>query len=214
MKKLIWMVVLLFLLNGCFRDKAYQINVSVEPTEKLIQLLKDPDDPNHLFYDIVEELAKRGPSAAEAAPVLAAAMAYPRHDSILTSEALTVMGPSAKSAIPYLLQNLDSSREDVRRHSVYILGIIGKPAACAVPKIAHLLWDKDGFVRTASAAALAEITNLSLIEDEYRLDPEIPGLAPEDNPDGELTATAREWWLAEGQNRAWPTNNCELPEEE
>lgn len=170
------------------------------------------EDANYRFGQILDELESRGSSASEAAPALARAIASKRRDSVMASKALIAMGSSAISAIPYLLQNLENSREEVRLYSVFVLGVIGEPARCTIPEMASLLWDEEAYVRSATAGALSEITSIQLVDhDTYKLDPSIPGGVFEDEPEGDISGIARDWWLKTGQNTNWPTEGCEQP---
>jgi HEAT repeat protein len=212
------LIIFISFLQGCgFISTLAPAPISEKTNAELIQLLNDSANLNnensgYPSYLIVDELKRRGPSASEAAPALAKAMTFNQRGSYQASGALIAMGSSAKSAIPYLLQNLDNGREEVRRHSVFVLGIIGEPASCAVPKIASLLWDKEPYVRSASAAALTGITNKDLVKyDDLKLDPTVPGGVNPDDPEGSISGIAREWWLNAGQNIIWSTKNCELP---
>jgi hypothetical protein len=190
--------------------------ISEKTNFELIQVLEkfgqdNSKDSPYSFSDIVDELERRGPSASETAPVLAKAMAFNGTGSVTASRALIAMGPSAKSAIPYLLQNLDNSRAEVRSYSVFVLGTIGEPSSCAIPELGPLLWDEDSVVRSTTAGALTEILRIELLEDElYKLDPSMPGSVFVDEPDGKISGMARKWWLKTGQNMKWTTENCEL----
>lgn len=190
--------------------------ISEKSNADLIRILEEYEnyefpDPEYSFEEIILELEVRGPLASESAPALAKAMAFNQRGSVIASRALIAMGSSAESSIPYLLQNLDSDREEVRRYSVFVLGILGKNANCAVPKISSLLWDKEPLVRSTSAGALTEITNIDLVEFDYlKLDPELPGSVNADDPEGKISKIAREWWLNTGQNQDWTNGGCEL----
>ena len=110
------------------------------------------------------------------------------------------------------MQNLTSPREEVRRYSIFVIGTIGAPANCAVPQLATFLWDPESTVRSVTAGALTEITQIQLVEDEiYKLDPVAIGSVAADEPEGHLSGIAREWWLKTGQNMNWATENCKLP---
>jgi HEAT repeat protein len=191
--------------------------ISEKSNADLIRILEEYEKydfpgPEYSFEEIILELEKRGPLASEAAPALAKAMVFNQRGSVIASKALIAMGSSAESSIPYLLQNLDSDREEVRRYSVFALGILGEDASCAVPKISSLLWDKEPLVRSTSAGALTEITNIDLVEFDYlKLDPELPGSVNADDPEGKISKIAREWWLDTGKDTNWPTENCALP---
>jgi hypothetical protein len=186
--------------------------ISEKSTKELIQVLEragDGDDPAfNLFGKVIEELEKRGQSASEAAPTLAEALAYKRRDSGIASHALIAMGQSSKIAIPELLQNLEDERGDVRRYSAFILGIIGKPAECSIPKLSELLWDTDSAVRSTTAAAIDSITSVDLVWSDYDLDPTAPGVTPLDEPEGSISGDARIWWQDTGQKLEWTTDNC------
>jgi HEAT repeats len=197
-----------FILTSCQYQSKSENDVSSMSTGDLIQLLKNPDDPENLFVLIVDELEKRGVAAAEAAPTLAKALSYPRRDSVIASRALIAMGQSAKSAIPDLIQDLENDRSDVRKYAAIVLGTIGKPADCTIPILAPLLWDPDPEVRSAVAAVLDIITGIDLVESTYEIDPTAPGILPRDDPDGIVSERAREWWLQTGKYMNWPTENC------
>jgi HEAT repeat protein len=78
--------------------------------------------------------------------------------------------------------------------------------------LAVFLWDKDAFVRSATAGALTEITQIELVEDDiYKLDPEAVGSVAADDPEGHISGTARDWWLNTGKKITWPTDNCKPP---
>ncbi len=186
-------------------------DMSAKSTVELIQLLKDPNDPNNLFGSIVIELGKRGESAEEAAPALAVALTYPRRDSYLAGFALIEMGPSAKAAVPILFSELNDQRDTIRRYAALSLGAIGESAMCSVPELAELLWHNNSETRAAAAIALDSITGMNLVYPEDRLDPLSPGIMPIDKPEGIITGISREWWLNTGQNIVWPAENCELP---
>jgi HEAT repeat protein len=187
-------------------------DVSVKSTEELIQLLKDPNDPNNLFDAITVELGKRGASAEEATPALAVALTYPRRDSYMAGFALIKIGPDAKLAVPILASELNNERDTVRRYAALSLGAIGKPAICSVPELAKLLWHNNSETRAAAAIALDSITGINLVDPEDKLDPQTPGIMPIDKPEGVITGISREWWLNTGKKMVWPTENCELSE--
>lgn len=217
-KTLIFLLIFLVAIpaaQGCAPTQT-PIPISEKTNGELAQILEtfeNPSDynPPYSFPEVINEIERRGPSASELAPILARAISFDRRDSVVASEALITMRSSANTAIPYLLKNLDSDREDVRRYSVFVLGILGEPASCAVSKISSLLWDTDPFVRSTSAAALTEITNNTLVEfDDLRLDPSIPGSVNADDPEGSISGIARDWWLTTGKSQDWPTENCQL----
>ncbi len=192
----------------------YATSMPTPPSvEQLIEIVmaSDPGSPvydpgskeSESFAFAASELAKRGPAAAPAAPVLAQALRYPRRDSYLAAQALAAIGPAAESAIPELLIALGDNRSEVRVCAVFVLGVIGKPSKEAVPLIAPLLWDSDLFVRSAAAGAMERITGLDLVEDPYDLDPARACSVFGDEPNGSITAKVRAWWVEEGQYSDW-----------
>ena len=211
-KHLTGLLTFIFFLAGCtFAPNTPIPPISQKTNAELIQLLdtfsyENDEESEYDFYLIIEELEERGASASEAAPILAKMIAYDGSTSVTASHPLVAMGKSAQSATPYLIQNLDNEREEVRRYSIFVLGTIGEPAKCSVPEIAPLLWDKSPCVRSAVAGALTEITNIMLVEsDLYKLDATVPGSVACHN---EISQTAREWWLETGQFTDWPEKNC------
>lgn len=216
---LIFLTIFMFFSAGCGFESDIPLPPISEKTDtELIQLLDtfrygNIEVSEYDFYMVIEEMEKRAASISEAAPMLAKTIAFNGSTSVTASHPLIAMGPSAQSAIPYLLQNLDSPREDVRRYSIFVLGTIGEPANCSVPIIAPLLWDTDSYVRSVVAGALTEITNIMLVESELQLlDPTIPGSAAGDGDGNKISRKAREWWLETGQFMDWPEQNCVLPE--
>src|SRR5215510_5283575 len=92
--------------TGCNQRNLTEEDLSNKSNEELIRILEDQNGPEHLFSAVTKELAKRGPSASEAAPALSLALTYPRRDSHLAGFALMAMGPQAKEAIPTLFSEL------------------------------------------------------------------------------------------------------------
>lgn len=218
MKNLLWLLSVFILLQGCASPPTPP-PISRWTNQELIQELKryeysSTENPEYSLQEVLDELSKRGASASEAAPMLARMIAFDGAASVTASKPLVAMGHSAKTAIPYLLQNLNNSRADVKLYSIFVLGIIGPAAKCAVPHIAIFLWDKDPSVRSVTAGALTEITEIELVENDfYKLDPEGVGSVFTDEPEGQITNIARDWWLNIGQSQEWSTTNCEISEQ-
>ena len=211
LKTVLIFVVCTLMLLSCGPLSAPEINISELSTKELIQILEDQNNSNsNLFPSVVEELERRGQTASTAAPALAQAIAYDRHDSTMATRALIAIGPAAKIAIPDLLKNLNNQRADVRLYSVFELGIIGESSLCAVPNIAPLLWDSDSEVRSAAASALDAIVGKDLVESTQELDPSLPGSVFLDKPEGNISGKAREGWLNMGRSSQWPVEGCEL----
>ncbi len=206
----------LLLSSACMREKSKVcVNVSILSTKELTRLLSDISDPYGLFWPITDELKNRGSLAAEAAPALAKALAYPRRDTFMAWEALINIGPEAKTAIPFLLENLANERADIRAYSAIALASIGPSAKCAVPYLAPLLWDTDPQVPSSVAKALDSITGIDLVRTSDKFDPAYPNQIVLDNsgstngvPDDPVSKIAKEWWLETGQQMIWPTENC------
>jgi hypothetical protein len=214
-----FLVLALLILGSCTTVQSTTVEsqddsklISEKSTDELIQILEraeNVDDPAfNLFLDVTTELEQRGPSASEAAPVLARAIAYKRRDSRAAGRALIPMGPAAKNAIPILLENLNNEREEVRRYSIFNLGYIGEPAECTIPTLGGLLWDADPSVRSAAAIAIDAITGVDLVWEYEKIDPELYGSVNSDDPEGSVTAKARAWWQETGKNMKWSAENC------
>lgn len=219
-KVFLLLVVLLvntFLILGCTSSHTTATPISQKTNAELEEMLKSFEygsqtTSEYPFHEIISELRRRGPVAAEVAPTLAQVIAFDGSSSIMASFPLVEMGSSARTAIPYLIQNLDHPREDVRLYSTFVLGTIGSPSKCAVPKIAKLMWDSDPHIRTTAAAALSEITGMNLVDSDYRLDPTQPGMITADG-DGEITNEARTWWEVSGQDADWNIESCLLQDQ-
>ena len=200
----------IFALYGCAKESISERDIATMSTKELILLLENPENPGHLFGAITKELARRGPSASEAAPALSVALTYPRRASHLAGFALIAIGPEAKTAIPILVSQLSHTRTSVRRYAALSLGAIGKSAECAVPQLASLLWHQDLETRSAASISIDAITGIDLVDPENKLDPQAPGVMPLDDPEGIVSGSAKQWWVNNGQNMNWPTENCEV----
>jgi hypothetical protein len=200
----------IFALYGCANESVLERDIATMSTKELILLLENPENPEHLFGAITKELARRGPSASEAAPALSVALTYPRRDSHLAGFALMAMGPDAKTAIPLLVSQLFHTRTSVRRYAALSLGTIGKSAECAVPQLASLLWHQDPETRSAASISIDAITGINLVDPEAKLNPQVPGIMPLDESEGVFSGPAKHWWVNNGQDMNWPTENCEV----
>jgi HEAT repeat protein len=174
---------------------------TLETVANLIEILEDPQSPE--FSHAVNELAKMGPSASSAAPILSLALTYPRRDSYIAGKVLIEMGPEAELAIPNLITALKDPRPEVRRYAALALGSIGRPAKCAIPEIAKRLWDPDPWVRSASAISIESIITIDLVADTYKASPASPGAVAADDPQGKISGQAQTWWSSTGQNMDW-----------
>jgi HEAT repeat protein len=191
-------VITVCLLSGCSKfDGLSETDMPSMSTEQLIQIIEDPK--SDLFISATEELARRGADAAEAAPALAKALGYPRHDSDSAGFALVSMGAAAEPAVPYLIPILRNDRADVRADASLVLGVIRAGSRCAIPEIAPMLWDKDPTARGAAAVTLDALTNQNLVPQWHKLDLSTPFSIAQDFPEGILTKDARTWWEQEGQ---------------
>lgn len=206
------LVFALILLTGCSKfDGLSDIDFSVMSTKELILIVEDPE--SELFWYATDELANRGDSAAEAAPALARAIGYPRHDAYSAGIALFKMGKAAASAIPYLIPILHSDIASARADASLVLGIIGEESKCAIPDIAPLLWDKDPTVRGAAAITLDTLANRDFVPSWHKLDSSTISSIPQDEPEETLTEKARMWWEQEGQFLDWEetSDSCSFP---
>jgi hypothetical protein len=184
--------------------------------EDLIALIaaSDPQarayDPHSTAYakfpDALDQLAGMGAGAVDAASYLAHAISFPRQDSYLAAQALMALGPDITATTTgLLLDNLADQRVEVRFASLILLSTIGSRAACAVERIAPLLWDPDAHVRTAAAYALESLTGEDLILEMDRLptDTLSADSIPADIPEGTAVGAARDWWSQKGSKVNW-----------
>jgi HEAT repeat protein len=100
-----------------------------------------------------------GPRAARAVPKLAAGLRRPdanwQVDCLWT---LAAIGPEAADAVPDVVAAMSSDQESVRYAACYTVGNIGAPASAAIPALEKNLQDRDPFLQTISAWALAHIS--------------------------------------------------------
>ncbi len=103
---------------------------------------------------LAHELAKIGPSAAPAVPLLVETL---DGDPIVRSaacRALRSIGAGAVLAVPRLTKILEDEDGFVRIAAAEALGSIGPPAGVAVPALIRALDDEEFFVRETAAKAL------------------------------------------------------------
>ena len=179
-------------------------DLSKVPLEQLIGTVNGCAGPLRLHT--IRELGERGAAAAPAAPALGRALRCPYRNSCIAGRALMRIGPAGEAAIPELLVCLESERADVRKFAAKALGFIGEPAECTVPRVAQLLWDDDGTVRTAAAACLEMITGVDLVDKFVLPGPDDSGTLY-DEPEGDISGKARSWWIGEGQYQEWDREN-------
>lgn len=208
MKTTIALVLLVGILGGCVNSpKPRMETLTVDQLTAII--VQEPD--GEIFLAAVQELGHREQMAADAAPALARALAYPRHDSTEAAIALIKIGPAGVDAVPQLVNALKHERPEVRAYAALALGSIGTPAQCAVPELAQLLSDDQAQVRTAGAIAIAEITNLPLVDSWLmHRQPEDYRSVILDKPEGSISGKALVWWTEEGQIHQWNSepNSC------
>jgi HEAT repeat protein len=124
---------------------------------KIVPLLRHEGD-SEIRWNAARTLAKIGPAAKEAAPMLVEAMKDP--DPLVrehAAEALGCIGPEAKETIQDLVKVLKDPDARVRRDAVRSLGQMGAAAKSAVESIRPLLQDKEERVRKAARASLQQI---------------------------------------------------------
>jgi len=144
--------------------------------------------------------------------IVSFAITYPRQDSYLAAQALISLGPDITSTtIVTLFGNLGSSnlhnlKPDAVIYSIVLLSSTGNSASCAVGNIGPLLWNSDSKVRFAAAFALERITEQDLIASQYEIEITPSFMANSisaDQPEGNITGAARQWWNEEGSKRNW-----------
>lgn len=197
------------LIAGCTKTPSISLedDLTNYSLEELIEILSDPTSLR--LVEAANEIGNRGLEAADAAPILAVALSYPRRDSILVARSLAALGEDGRGAVPLLVASLRTDRADVRQVAVAVLGFIGEPARCAVPEIAVLLWDSDAYARTSAAVALDRITGVALSDSGIGLALKDPTNGIADEPEGSKTDLAREWWIHSGSFMEWPTGSAD-----
>ena len=142
--------------------------------------------------------------------ILAAAINYPRQDSILAGDVLITFPPKyVGTTLPELIDFLSSSRSDVRKYALILLGYVGSGASCTVGNIGPILFlAKDPSVRSTSAIALDNILNKGFVPAEYKVTSNFFSIhsIPNDDPAGSFTGRARTWWQDEGSKINWHPN--------
>ncbi len=78
-------------------------------------------------------------------------------DESVRLEAVDALVAIGKPSVPVLIKSLDSTKVDVRRHSVLTLGKMGVFATEAIPALQARLADPDQQVRDLAAAALKNV---------------------------------------------------------
>jgi HEAT repeat protein len=131
--------------------RALEETAGPEHAELLTAALAPPDVETR--YHVARALARVGPSAARAVPVLqdtlSDADAEVRMEAVW---ALAAIGPAAASAVPALLRALEDADAQVRAAAAWALAHVGAGRA-AVPALQPLSRDPDRDVREAAEAA-------------------------------------------------------------
>jgi HEAT repeat protein len=105
-----------------------------------------------------EFLARMGPHAAPAVPVLARALEDPSLEvRQMVARALARIGREAAPAVPALERALADTAAAVRELAARALGKIGSPAAPALPSLERLLKDPHELVRLYATEAIERI---------------------------------------------------------
>lgn len=129
-----------------------------EHAELLTSALAEPDVETR--YHVARALARLGPTAARAVPVLVTTLADA--DSEVRMEAcwaLAAIGPAAASAAPALLRALGDADPQVRAGAAWSLAHVGAGAHAAAA-LEPLLQDPDRDVREAAHAVLRRLTGV------------------------------------------------------
>ncbi len=121
--------------------------------------LADPSFGGTVESDI-HILARFGPAAQEAAPVLRAALTN-EHASVRLSaaRALWRIDAEREEVLPLLARWLQTGGVFTKAHTAEILAEMGPPAKGSLPALRSLLDDKSENVRRAAAAAVEQIGN-------------------------------------------------------
>ena len=95
-------------------------------------------------------------SGTNAIPILLKLLTVPGEEW-KANFAFSVLGPTAKPAVPALVEMLKSKNPDVRLAVVYSLGSIGPAAADAVPALIEHVYDNNLYVKINTRHTLSSI---------------------------------------------------------
>jgi len=236
MKRFLLFIFMLSLLNACVPGSNLVLPIAATSTEADIQTAtplakkwsvreimdiilashpqSDQYDPNSIVYaefpEALKQLQEMRPNALKDEDLnvsyLAAAIGYPRRDSVLVGDVLLAFPPEyVSTTMPILISYLSSSRGEVRKYALILLGYVGDRASCAVGNIGPILFlAKDPSVRSASAIALDNILKKGFVPANYRISSSFSiNSIPNDDPEGSFTGKARAWWKEAGSKVNW-----------
>jgi HEAT repeat protein len=124
-------------------------------THDLIELLQSPGSWKRLWAaDLLKEI---GPDAKEAVPALRQALKTEKYGGAhkAAAEALEAIDP--ETAVPALIEALQSDMWDIKTVSARDLGSLGPKAKAAIPELRKALGHNKDLVREAAADALKKI---------------------------------------------------------
>ncbi len=135
-------------------------SAAADDVAKLIKDLENPDI--NVRAKALNELARKGPAAAEAVPALSKLMLLGDDETQWqTARVLATIGSAADAAVPSLVKGLKDKDPLVRGYSVYALGEIG--AQVAVPEMVKLAVEETN--RTVRREALEALKKLDAPEE-------------------------------------------------
>lgn len=135
------------------KNAFYHLPEEIDPTEALIELVKNEESRPKARLSAVNALGSRGSKSKNAVSPLVAAMA----DQEIGFAAASALGKIGLSALSNTIEALGSTDFIVRSWAAYAIKSMEQPAVEAVPSLIKLLDDKELVVSLDARSALERI---------------------------------------------------------
>jgi HEAT repeat protein len=137
---------------GAIQELANRDPLPAEAAELLTAALEDQEDRYYVPRAAEEALAHLGPKVGRAAEAFVKYVL-----KVKNTEAEDSLVRFGAAAVPYLIEALKDPEKENRRIAVYLLWMMGPPAAEAVPALIRALKDTDDSVRENALFALGSM---------------------------------------------------------
>jgi HEAT repeat protein len=123
--------------------------------KRRLERMQQPDKEVVNKYMALQAIGLLGTNAANATPSVGEVLRQ-SNMGLMTAAARALVHLGTNS-LPELIAALDDGRYDTRAHACYALGMLGKDAAPAVPRLGRIVLDERGPIAATAALTLARL---------------------------------------------------------